>query len=173
MAEHPKDAYGYCPRCGAAECTPCGSNGLACPACEFCCYYNVAAAVDVIIRNSPGEILLARRARDPLKGRLDLPGGLVGSGESLEDAARREVLEEVSLTVRDLAYLGSFPNAYAFGDIIYGALDVILTATTEAKTLTAGDDVASAQFLCPESVLLGEVGLESTRAALKYYLSGL
>jgi 8-oxo-dGTP diphosphatase len=48
-------------------------------------------------RNS---ILLVQRARTPLKGYWSLPGGLIESGETIEDALRREVLEETGLIVR-------------------------------------------------------------------------
>lgn len=49
------------------------------------------------------SILLVERGREPLKGFWSLPGGLVESGELIEDAVRREVLEETGLEV-DVAY---------------------------------------------------------------------
>jgi 8-oxo-dGTP diphosphatase len=51
----------------------------------------------IIRRNS---ILLVQRARSPLKGYWSLPGGLIETGESIEAALRREVLEETGLIVR-------------------------------------------------------------------------
>ena len=45
-------------------------------------------------------ILLAERAGQPLKGYWSLPGGLVETGELLEEAVRREVLEETGLRVQ-------------------------------------------------------------------------
>ena len=44
--------------------------------------------------------MLAERAGKPLKGYWSLPGGLVETGELLEDAVRREVLEETGLKIR-------------------------------------------------------------------------
>ncbi|MBI3933918.1 MAG: NUDIX hydrolase [Acidobacteria bacterium] len=46
------------------------------------------------------RVLLARRAREPLKGEWSLPGGLVEVGERLADAVRREIAEETGLRVR-------------------------------------------------------------------------
>ena len=51
----------------------------------------------IIIRD--GNILLVQRGREPLKGWWSLPGGLIETGEKIEDALRREVLEETGLSV--------------------------------------------------------------------------
>jgi 8-oxo-dGTP diphosphatase len=46
-----------------------------------------------------GRALLVLRAREPLKGRWSIPGGLVELGEELERAVARELKEETGLTV--------------------------------------------------------------------------
>jgi len=46
------------------------------------------------------EVLLIRRGSRPSLGKWSVPGGLVELGESLEEAVRREVLEEVGLQVK-------------------------------------------------------------------------
>ena len=51
-----------------------------------------------------GRVLLARRAVAPFEGRYTLPGGLVEPGESLAEAALREMHEEVGVTARILDF---------------------------------------------------------------------
>ena len=45
------------------------------------------------------SVLLARRNKEPGKGQWSLPGGAVELGETLEEALRREIREEVSLEI--------------------------------------------------------------------------
>jgi 8-oxo-dGTP diphosphatase len=51
-----------------------------------------------------GRVLVARRGRAPLKGFYSLPGGRVELGETLREAALRELYEEVGVTAEILAF---------------------------------------------------------------------
>lgn len=51
-----------------------------------------------------GEVLLASRTKPPLAGVFSLPGGLVETGESLESAALRELMEEVQVEAEIVAF---------------------------------------------------------------------
>ena len=53
-----------------------------------------------------GKVLVVRRARKPALNLYTLPGGAVELGESLADAAVREVREETSLTIQPVALAG-------------------------------------------------------------------
>ena len=46
-----------------------------------------------------GKILLVERGKEPLKGYWSIPGGIVETGEKLEQGIRREVAEETGLEV--------------------------------------------------------------------------
>lgn len=61
------------------------------------------AASVAILRG--GEILLIQRALDPWKGAWSLPGGRREPGESAETCARRELAEELGLTIGSLTPL--------------------------------------------------------------------
>lgn len=60
------------------------------------------AASLAVFRN--GKVLLAQRFAPPLENRFTLPGGLVESGESLAEAALREMREEVGVEARILSF---------------------------------------------------------------------
>jgi 8-oxo-dGTP diphosphatase len=55
--------------------------------------------VAVFGTNPAGLLLLGQRGKQPNYGKLVLPGGGVEFGETLEDAARREVKEETGLEI--------------------------------------------------------------------------
>ena len=62
----------------------------------------VGASIAVI---RDGRVLLAARANEPMRGVWTLPGGLVEAGETLAEAALRELTEEVGLTAEVVGVL--------------------------------------------------------------------
>ena len=72
----------------------------------------VHVAVGVVL-NRDRQVLIARRHQSQHQGGLwEFPGGKVGTGETVQDALKRELLEEVNLTVRECARLLSIPHDY-------------------------------------------------------------
>jgi 8-oxo-dGTP diphosphatase len=53
-----------------------------------------------------GKVLIVRRARSPGAGVYTLPGGAVESGETLQQAAAREVKEETGLDIAPIGLAG-------------------------------------------------------------------
>ena len=51
-----------------------------------------------------GRVLVGRRARPPWAGRFSLPGGVVEAGETLAEAAARELLEETGVEAEIIAF---------------------------------------------------------------------
>lgn len=97
-------------------------------------------AAGAVVQDERGRILLVLRAYAPEAGRWTVPGGHVEPGETLEQAARREVAEETGLDIVVGAELGvlDIPN----GDETIEAHD--FAATVTGGELAAGDDAADA-----------------------------
>jgi 8-oxo-dGTP diphosphatase len=62
------------------------------------------------------SVLLARRKQDPGRGQWSLPGGVVELGETLLEALRRELLEEISITMEVGGLVGVFDRIIRDGD---------------------------------------------------------
>jgi 8-oxo-dGTP diphosphatase len=72
---------------------------------------HAAVTVDVVIftiRDRRLKLLLIRRGADPYRGKWALPGGFVQVGESIDEAARRELEEESGVTGVFLEQLYTF-----------------------------------------------------------------
>jgi 8-oxo-dGTP diphosphatase len=65
-------------------------------------------AVDCVVFDREGRLLLVRRKNFPFRGALALPGGYVEVGETVEDACRRELLEETGVRVGKLRLVGVY-----------------------------------------------------------------
>jgi NAD+ diphosphatase len=88
--------------------------------CEHCgkeVWPQLATAVIVLIHRGPDEIFMAR-GRNFRGDFYGLIAGFVETGETLEEAVRREVMEETGLTIKNLQYFGSQPWPYPSGLIV-------------------------------------------------------
>src|SRR3712207_8484664 len=72
-------------------------------------YTNPTPTVDVILERD-SNVLMVRRKNDPFKDCLSLPGGFVNEGETIEDAMKREAMEETSLEVHPIDILGVYSD---------------------------------------------------------------
>lgn len=165
---HPVNVLKFCPRCGSSYFQAIGSRSFRCMDCYFNYYVNSSAAVAVLLFNEKGELLLTRRAVEPHLGMLDLPGGFIDPMETGEDAAVREIKEELGIDIHSLQYFCSFPNEYVFSGYSVFTLDLAFLAKTESlDKMTAMDDIASFEFYKPADVDMMELPSMSMKNILK------
>jgi NAD+ diphosphatase len=119
----------YCGVCAAERTWGERDLGRACPNGHETAYPRISPCAIVLIHDGGRRVLLGKRANWPVN-RYSLFAGFVEQGESLEDCARREVHEEIGVTVDRLRYAGSqswpFPSQlmlgftarYASGEIV-------------------------------------------------------
>lgn len=163
--------FSHCPRCGATGAGARPANPFRCRSCEFVLYFNAASAVAAFVVREDGRVLYVRRAKDPAKGQLGMPGGFVDEGETAEGALRREVLEEVGLELRTLRYLCSHPNEYPYRDVRYHTLDLFfVAAAVDPSRARSLDAVAATEWLDPATIPPADIAFDSMRRALADYL---
>ncbi len=118
----------FCGRCGGATAPRTNERARYCPNCHLSHYPRHAPAV--MVRITRGDRILLARSPRFAPGMYSVLAGFVEAGESIEQAAHREVLEEVGLTIANLQYFTSqswpFPHSlmiafsadYRAGDIV-------------------------------------------------------
>jgi 8-oxo-dGTP diphosphatase len=102
-------------------------------------------ATDCVVIDAARRLLLIRRGRPPFKGKYALPGGFVDVGESVEDACRRELLEETGLKVRRLELIGVYSDPGR--DPRGHTCSVAFLARVARLTARAGDDAAATEWV--------------------------
>ena len=163
------EIFQRCPRCGSEGIFFEHRKALVCPDCQFRYYINPASGVGVLLREPGGRLVVTRRALDPGAGLFDLPGGFVDFEESLEDAARRELTEEIGFTPGPLDYVGSFPNIYNFRDVTYHVIDTFFESEIPAGISFKLDpgEIEGLELVDPEEITLEQFAFGSHRRALQ------
>ena len=115
---------------------------------------------------------MAKRGKEPAKGTLDLPGGFVDMGETVEDGMKREIQEETGLTVTEVRYLFSIPNQYLYSDMLIHTIDMFyeIHVGHDVKPV-ADDDAAALQWIPLAEVNPKDFGLKSISKGVERYLA--
>ena len=121
-----------------------------------------------VVAYQEDRFLLVERANDPGRGMFAFPGGKVEAGESLKDAARRELLEETGLTAGKLSLL----TQVTIHGVAGGFLLHVFLADSVIGDLVAGDDAATANWYSLEELNALAVPQSVREVALKVAGSG-
>jgi 8-oxo-dGTP diphosphatase len=108
-------------------------------------------AVGVVVWRD-GKVLLAQRGKAPRKGRWSIPGGGQELGETLAEAAAREVKEETGIDIEILGLVDVVDSIRHDDDgrvqFHYSLVD--FAAVWTAGDLQAGDDVGACKWVTEE-----------------------
>lgn len=102
-------------------------------------------AADCVVLDASGRVLLIRRGHPPFEGQYALPGGFVDVGETVEDACRREVLEETGVKVGKLTLVGVYSDPAR--DPRGHSVTVTFLARVRSAKAEAGDDAAAVEWV--------------------------
>ena len=177
--EHPLKKFRFCPVCGSTRFEVNNFKSKKCGDCGFSYYANPCSATAAFIVNDNDEMLVVRRAKDPARGTLDLPGGFVDMGETVEEGMRREIKEETGLDVTEIHYLFSSPNVYIYSGMGIHTLDMDFLVPVHGDpeaikaAVRAADDAAEALWIPISQVNPADFGLTSIRNAVIRFLADI
>ncbi len=158
----------FCSRCGAplVQTIPPGEERLRhlCPRCGTIHYQNPK----IITGTLPlwkGKILLCKRAIEPRYGFWTLPAGFMELGESLEEAARRETLEEAGaeVEIERLHALYSIPHI--------SQVHIFFVARLREGRFAPGPESLEVELFEPERLPWGELAFTTVKRALEDFLT--
>ena len=173
MKDHPLEVFRYCPKCGSSDFEIHNALSRHCANCGFTYYQNPRASTAAFIINGKGELLVARRGKEPAKGTLDLPGGFVDNNENAEEGMVREIQEETGLVVSldDVRYMFSIPNVYHYSGMDIHTLDFFFLCHVDGDAeVKAADDASELTWLPLRQVYVERFGLRSIREAVHRFL---
>jgi 8-oxo-dGTP diphosphatase len=143
----------------------------------------IQVTVDLVIfalRERELQVLLVRRGIAPFEGHWALPGGFIRDGESLDEAARRELREETGVSDVYLEQLYTFgePGRDPRGRVVTTAYYALLTG--DHAPLMPGSDAAAARWwpararpqLAFDHDLIVDYALERLKNKLEYTTVG-
>lgn len=138
-----------------------------CPACGWIVYLNPPIAAGVIATRADGKIILVLRGENPGKGLWGLPTGFMEIDETVEDAARRECLEETGLTVELEGLLGVW--SYHHIEKQSAGVLVLYRARVIGGEPRAGSDTVEAKFFARAEITDAMLAFETHRDALNQW----
>jgi NAD+ diphosphatase len=151
----------FCAACGQPSEIAEAGHVRICPACGTHHFPRTDPAVIMLITDGDDRALLGRQPTWP-EGRFSTLAGFVEPGESLDDAVRREVMEEVGIQVGEVAYAASqpwpFPSSLMlgfFGQALTSDITVDQNEIAEARWFTrqeVTEMTAASDLLLPPNV---------------------
>ncbi|MHB9149714.1 MAG: NUDIX domain-containing protein [Thermoleophilia bacterium] len=154
----------FCSQCGEEVVVRVedGQDREVCPRCETIFYRNPLPVVASVVLDHERRVLLVRRGREPHAGMWCLPIGFAEVGETIHEAALRELREEAGIDgeIRALLDADSAHSSH-YGEILIVSFEVEKTGGTE----TAGDDAVDVAYVALDD--LPPLAFGSNEAAIR------
>ena len=144
------EKHRFCATCGAPSEPAQAGHVRICTACAAHHFPRTDPAVIMLITDDQDRALLGRQPVWP-EGRFSTLAGFVEPGESLEDAVRREVAEEVGVEVGEVRYAGSQPWPFP-ASLMLGFFGSAVTAHHGAEIRVDHDEIAEARWFTRDEV---------------------
>ena len=159
--------YRFCPRCGGELelrlLVAHDPERLTCTQCAFVFYLDPKVAAGAILEMD-GGIVLGRRSIPPRVGSWGFPYGYVDRGERIQDAAAREVREEVGL----LASIDRLVGVYSYSG--RPVVVVVFAGRITGGELQALHETQEVATFAYDRIPWADLAFSSTREALQDYL---
>jgi 8-oxo-dGTP diphosphatase len=125
------------------------------------------AAVGAVVMRG-GKVLLVKRSNAPQKGKWAIPGGSVKLGETLKEAAEREIMEETGLTIKanHPAFALDLIERDSSGKLLFHYVIIDLLAEYIDGDVCPADDVSDAGWFNADEIETLSIS-ETTRELLK------
>ena len=160
----------YCSACGnpVSQKVPEGDNMLrfVCASCTVIHYHN-PKIVAGCIPEWHDRILLCRRAIEPKSGLWTFPAGFMEIGESTEQAATRETVEEAQAEV-DLTGLHSVLSLPHIGQVY-----LVFVGKMRSERFGAGYESLEARLFHPSEIPWEDIAFTVVKEALRCYADDL
>ena len=161
--------FKFCPSCASTHFSFPDNRRFFCEDCGFTYYHNIAAAVALVF-TFEDKVLFTVRNVDPDKGKWDLPGGFIDPNETAEEAACREIREELGLNLQpsDLKYVTTSPNNYLYKNVPYRTMDIFYECAlpSDVINVAAEDEIQELIWVKRSEIDLEKIGFVSIRKVI-------
>ena len=158
----------YCSTCGTAveRRIPAGDQVLrfVCLSCETVHYQNPKLVVGCVPEDDAGRILICRRAIEPRHGFWTVPAGFMENGETLQQAAARESLEEALADVEIGSLLSVVHVLHA------EQVHVFFRGRLRSPEIGAGTESLEVRMVTADEIPWDDIAFTSTTYTLRRYL---
>lgn len=170
----PVETIKFCMRCGEAMQLQEESGRIrpVCPSCGWVHYFAPqVAGVAILTRAGDDKFLFVQRGEDPGKGLWGLPGGFVETGETVEAALTREILEETGYEIE----IGPLVGVWSFFNESkkISGVAIIYETRVIGGTLQIASDSIAAKWVTYEQAQDYSLAFETHREALRVWHSRL